>query len=194
MKRSAKKLILGTPGLGVEQIGGDFGSPWEYGGTWHDPERQHLIHVDGLDSEHIEDTWPYDIEVPDEVVRRIVRELGGNPDRSYLDADEQQEHYIEREVESAIEDWQTEEASQRDAKVALPVYITTDDFEPWMQAELEGALRDFDPAIHQQLTSTDVGKVLLVAERIGWYEFDSHPEKYTKSELANLLGLPEDKL
>lgn len=187
--RRTKEMILSVPAEKIEQIGGDR-SPWEYGGTWHDPLRQWLIHVDGLDAEGIEDTDPDNVEVPDEVVRRIIREHGGNPDQPLRAQPD-----IEDEVTEALREWQVEEAWRRDQQeVRQPVYVCTDDFEDWMQPDLEAALRDFDPAIHRQITRDDQQKIILVAGRIGWGEMDPSPERYSKVELARFLGIPEDKL
>lgn len=186
--RQTKELILSEP-PSVEQIAGDR-NPWEYGGTWHDPQRQWLIHVEGLDAHAIQDIEPDDVEVPDEIVRRIIREHNGNANQP-LSAQPD----IEDEVTEAMREWQIEEAWRRnEQEVRQPVFVCTDDFEDWMQADLEGALRDFDPAIHSQITRDDQQKIILVGGRIGWYELDPSPDYYSKIELARFLGIAEDKL
>lgn len=186
-------MILGTPDFGIEQVGGDFGDPWVYGGVWLNEPTDTLYAIRGLESEGIKDTEPDDIEVPPEVIRQIVTDLGGDPDRSWKDDDEQQEHYIERDVENAIFDWQYERAKEKDAQVRMTVYIASARLPAYLERDFLERERDFDRATWEEIQrGEDYGKVIIVAETWGWDHVGSDSMNVTKAELAEMLKLTPD--
>jgi hypothetical protein len=182
-------MILGGPAFDVEQVGGDYGDPWIYGGTWHDDNKGLLYHIDGLEGEGVKDIEPDDLEVPPELVRQIVVDLGGDPDQSWKDNDEQQEHYIEREVENAIGEWQYDRAKEENAKVHLTLHIAPDQFNPALQRSLEAERQSFDAETWEQITQDDVAKITVVAEREGWDHVSDNSMRVTKAQLTELLGM-----
>jgi hypothetical protein len=56
-----------------QQIGGDFGDPWLYGGDWFNQDTDEIIHFDGI--EYDKDIEYWDIEVPQEVLNKIGPEI-----------------------------------------------------------------------------------------------------------------------
>lgn len=171
----------GSSPKGWEQIGGDFGDPWTYGGTWFNKELDEIIHFPGVESED------YDVE----------------PDSERVDSRMTYPHYRAIVAELSLEntfrwekiedDLRQEQAELIKEELKFSYYRTTCESNEWIERDWAREIAE----IKQELEMSDeewaalppCGKEEAIANRIGWYEFDSSPEKISRGELSNLLGI-----
>lgn len=167
-------------GKGFTQIGGDFGSPWDYGGTWFNEETSQLIHFPGRDDER-------EIESSD----------------TKVDAQMQPSDYKAVLAAVTLEklgDWENVEDDIRlDKSTALNearryyYYSTVVDNDEWIDRDWAKEIaeikreQELDDEAWAALPAAQ--KEASIADRIGWHEFDHSPEKINRKELAELLGV-----
>lgn len=191
LARNIHKTSLGRAVPRYEQIGGDFGDAWTYGGTWvqtkHDdgnplgPEdTPEVVHVMGLESEGIDEPDVYTLEVPAQVEGRLRRE---NPD--------------EDDYEEAVEEWRMAEFDKLVAAQEMDVYrFRADEVEgedgSWPNPEQ--VRNDFDISQEDWDGMSNASKWEAIGMIHGFHELDSYPDKFTRDQLCSYLGILPDKL
>lgn len=165
---------------GWEQIGGDFGDPWVYGGTWCSVQSDNLIHFPGVESE--KDVEQDDLKVDKVVGAADYRAIIAAVSLDNLDGWET----IEDEIRS-------NKAEQLTAAVRHPYYRTyVEDSEvidkDWAR-EIGEVKQECEISDEDWAKMPAASKQEAVASRIGWEEFDHQPERITRAELSVLLGI-----
>lgn len=166
---------------GFEQISGDFGSPWDYGGTWVDQEGN-LVHFPGLDREDSKDVETSDTRIDSMLVPADYKLIVGH---IHLDDMDKWEN-VEEEVRQRY-------ADQITASRKFTVYRTTVEDDAWLERDWAREIAEIKAETEQPdedwAKNPPAIKQAAIADRIGWEEFDHYPEKYTKAELSSLLGI-----
>jgi len=189
----------------AEQIDGDMGSPWTYGGAWKSPHSEDdIFYIRGLEGEGIKDVESWDIEVPEAVEAAFIREAFGRdvPYRRVSDFEnitdpDDPGRYLYRdeegEVEDKLEEYRTQEAERRNAAITMPVYHFLDDYND-SDYDDENLKESSGMSDEDWAQIPDSAKLIEYGRYHGFEELDSYPEKYTKAELAKLLNWDEDDL
>lgn len=165
---------------GWEQISGDFGSPWDYGGTWYNAKLDELLHFPGVEGDKDTDSRlpVIDSKLTPYHYRAII-------DKLHLD-DQMAWENTEDEI-------RTEIASQMDAAKKFPYYRVVVDDNEWIERDYAKEIAEIK--VEQELTDETwaalppAQKEASLADRMGWHEFDLYPEKITRTELSVLLGI-----
>lgn len=169
---------------GFEQIGGDFGDPWSYGGTWFDPQSGTIVHFDGLDSGETGN----DVDADDKKI-----------DSTLTQADYQN---ITKDLQAERDEaWEDTESTIREAHAEVfnanrqfPVYRTVVEED----ATIESDWADDIVSVKDQWGDkgeeiwagmSPANKMAELAGYKGWYEFDYDSCSYTKAELSAFLGI-----
>lgn len=167
---------------GFVQISGDFGSPWDYGGTWFNEKTSDLIHFPGLDSEQAKEI-SYDSKLVDR--KLLSKDYMAIAGALHLDDTDKWE-----EVEEAA---RTEHADQLTKQVRHTYYRTQVETDEWIEKDWAKQIAEIKEDC--QISDEDwaalppAAKESHIADRIGWEEFDHYPQKITKAELSLLLGV-----
>jgi hypothetical protein len=109
------------------QIDGDYGDPWEYGGSWFNPARSIVWHFEGLETMEqlgIGEVDPDDIEVPPTMKAALDRQFPldyVDPDGD-LDWQERQRRDNERERDRLVGQYQYARAAYLNARKEFPWY------------------------------------------------------------------------
>lgn len=166
---------------GYVQIGGDFGNPWEYGGTWVREQDGDMVHFPGMDSEDKE------IETGDSRIdgRLTPQDYAVIVDKLHLDAVDA--------WENAEDEVRQRHADALNAARRFQFYHTSSETDEWIEkdwAEQIVEIKEESQMTDEQWAAlTAPMKTAAVADRIGWHEFDHYPGKTTKAELSELLGI-----
>lgn len=176
---------------GWTQVGGDFGSPWEYGGTWYHWTRKDILHCPGLEGQGLEDKASWDMTLTPEEEAALLAQFPVLDDGDGVDENE-------RDRDDAREEQLQAKADAFNAARKLPVYSFSEDPIAWLEKdwadaipELIGQWGEEGPAIWERMPLHQ--KWIALAECKGWYEFDHYPDHCTKAELRKRLG-PDIKL
>lgn len=151
-----------------EQIDGDFGDPWLYGGSWYTPVDNQIVHFEGTEQE--QEFGEDDVEVSERVLARI------------------NQIEDEQERETVLDRLKFEMARRMNEKRSFPVYrFDADPLDSWMDAnKVIGPVgisrKEFDalPLANQ---------LLEVGRYYGFHELDPSPDRYTRAELSKYLGI-----
>lgn len=163
-----------------EQIGGDFGDPWVYGGDWYNQFKHEIVHIDGLESEGIKDKEPWDVELTPEELAAIETQF--SPEE-YDNEDDR-----ERDKEEAIDNLKMQKSDAFNLLVEIPVYrfldeeLTPDDW-----PDQEAIAGQFGEGEWDHMSTA--GKWIEVGRYHGFHELDHYPDKFTKAKLSEYLGL-----
>ncbi|MGV0949327.1 MAG: hypothetical protein ACOYB3_01550 [Azonexus sp.] len=166
---------------GFVQISGDFGSPWDYGGTWFNEATGDLVHFPGLDGDS------KDIEPDDSRIDSMLNQENYNAILKVLHLDEDTEwENIEDEVRS-------EHAATLNAARKFTYYRTTVEDDKYIEKDYPREIADIKAETEQDdetwAALPPSIKQSSIADRIGWHEFDHYPVKITRAELSSLLGI-----
>jgi len=128
-----------------EQIEGDYGDPWEYGGTWYNPVTHTMLHFEGLETmEQLEigEIKSEDVEVPPQVMAKIDQQFP--PD--YVDPDgdlewqQRQRNDNERKRDQLIDQYKVARAAFLNERKKFPWYEIgvpeSGKLEQWMDAKV----------------------------------------------------------
>lgn len=185
----------------AEQIWGDFGDPWTYGGAWKDPGNGNILVIRGLEGSGIDEIDPDNVQIPSLVFKSIVDEIEGLPEgvesqedlTALEDVTDPEDHgsylYIDevREAEAALEEWRIKEAERLTELQEQPVYEFIDEEADWIDGELEERVADYHGNPEGPLSNAQ--KLLMYGEYAGFEELDSHPWGFTKSALSKRLNI-----
>lgn len=166
---------------GFEQIGGDFGNPWDYGGTWFSPQTNDLIHFPGIDDDE------KDVESSDPRIDSMLTpgEYASIANELHMDNTDK--------WENTEDDIRSEYATKLTDARKFRFYRTSVDGGEWIEKDWAKEIaeikqeQELDDATWAALP--DAQKEASIADRIGWEEFDHYPQKITRFELSMLLGI-----
>jgi hypothetical protein len=167
---------------GWEQIGGDFGDPWEYGGTWYSKQSDNIIHFPGVESEgEIESKSP-----------KVDRVMGAADYRKIVDAVNLDDFDAWENIEDEI---RTNKAEQLTAAVRHTYYRCyvddSDTIDKDWAREIAEVKSECEMSDEDWAKLPASSKEEAIANRIGWEEFDHQPERITRAALAVLLGIED---
>jgi hypothetical protein len=83
-----------------EQVGGDYGDPWTYGGEWYNPVTKEAVYFRGIEDE--KEIEPGDVNVPERVMAKIT----GKIHDPYLDTPEAKEDAAWHTKQLRHEEWE----------------------------------------------------------------------------------------
>lgn len=165
-----------------EQIGGDFGDPWIYGGDWYNQFKHEIVHINGLEGEGIKDKEPWDIKLTPEELAPIMAAYPESQDDPNTINDN------ERERDDAIENLKMTKSEAFNEAVEIPVYRFLDEElgpDDWPKQDEIAA--QFEPGVWASLPTAQ--KWIEVGRYHGFAELDSYPDRFTKAKLSKYLGL-----
>lgn len=166
-----------------EQIGGDFGSAWDYGGTWYNAETGTLVHFPGIDQEE-----RYEVDVDARVVDNKLKLDDYKRIANSLTLEDTQDAWedVENEIRQSIADRLTaaKKFSYYRAVVDDDASIESD----WAH-EIAGLKEELELDDEQWAKLSAAHKEAAIADRVGWHEFDHYPDAVTKAELSAILGI-----
>lgn len=166
----------------AEQINGDFGDPWLYGGAWLLPTSHEIVYIHGMEGEGVEEIQPRDVEVPERIKNKIVKRLGGDPTTWSRRSDP------EHDIEDAIDAWQERMAGFMNRALELHVYRwSVEPVEDWV--DVNGIRQTYGMSQDDWDSLPEPGKLIAAAEYHGLENFDSYPHKFTKAGLSKYLGV-----
>lgn len=182
-----------------EQIDGDYGDPWVYGATWHNPARDKptsdkwasIIHIDGIEGSGVEDKDPDSEEVQtlistDPEWQQKVEEMAAELREKYPRWSE------EDIIEKAKGDVAYDAAQYLDTLAEQTVYRTNVQDDPadesWITDKLDAVLEHAGIDISEWNRIGKAGRLVVAADYYGWHEFDHYPIKLNKQELSKKLG------
>jgi hypothetical protein len=111
-----------------EQVGGDFGDPWIYGGDWFNEHRDQLLHFYGIESEQEREIDPDDVEIPPHLREKIRQKIHdpdldepwAQEDLAWLERQKQRE---EDEIDEVIGHYQYARAAFLNARESYTFYM-----------------------------------------------------------------------
>lgn len=176
---------------GFKQIDGDFGDPWQYGGTWYsagiesDPKKwASIVHTDGTETEGVEEFWSGS---------RMVKDAARMPEwRAKIARLKATKYADDEDDERATDEVLDEIAAKMNDGIEITVYRTNADdpnTESWVTDRLDDVLSSVGVTKEQWDEMGPEGRLCIATQYFGWHEFDHYPEKYNKTELSNYLGL-----
>lgn len=156
-----------------EQIDGDYGDAWVYGGSWYNPMTREIVHHDGI--EHTKDYESWDMEVPDHVMAKINRIED------------------ERERDNVIDRLKDEMARVKNEKRKFRVYrfYAPDNgkLEPWMEKKVPRVAETVGMSIEDFLEMPLPNQILEIGRYSGMDNFDGSPDQFTRRELSSYLEI-----
>jgi hypothetical protein len=199
---------------GYTQIGGDFGDPWLYGGTWfskgieNDPGKwASVIHIDGLEGSEKKDydsrsdavlkLMDEDPRWRDKVAARVAEILPqklidqGN-DGQPADDPETVEWCREEATDEARDEVGELAAAHLNNSMTVSVYRTNAEDpneESWVVDRLDDLLSTVGVTREQWDNVGPEGRTEIVGDAMGWHELDHQPDEMTKQELSAYLGI-----
>lgn len=175
-----KKTLESEDSGSYEQIGGDYGDPWAYGGVWFNSVTGQLVATEGCEDDD-------DVDAGDKAVDSMLTHADYVSVLDALSID------VNNEWENTLDDVRQKYADSLTSSRAYKVYRTTVDSDEVIESDWadhvaaiksENNISDDDWAAMQP-----AAKEAEIATRVGWIEFDHYPDKYTKKELEKMLGL-----
>jgi hypothetical protein len=167
---------------GYEQVGGDFGDPWTYGGTWYKAEDGCIVHFDGLEGQGEEDIEGTDKGIDDKLQEVHYKQIAAALSLDHLDRWEN----VEDEIRDGI-------AERLNENRAFQVYRTCDESPETIESDWSSII----PHVKSSTGMSDedwasmptYAKLEAIADYSGWLEMDHQPDRYTKAELSVYLGI-----
>jgi hypothetical protein len=168
-----------------EQIGGDFGDPWAYGGDWYNPFKHEILHIDGLEGEGVKEVDAYDLEATPEEKAKLLQDFPVLVDPEDPGGGDQNERDREIEEESIL----AARADKLNSEIQMTVYRFLDeDIGPDDWPKQDEIAAQYDEGVYANMPTS--AKWLEVGRYHGFHELDHYPEKFTKAKLSEYLGLP----
>jgi hypothetical protein len=191
------------------QVGGDFGDPWVYGGTWYSAyvaksksRWDCIYHIDGMEGEGLSD---YDagskavkkaLEEPQYAALIAKRAEELLPDRlrsqgygKYPDADPAEEadtlKWCQREVlDDAKNEIADKLADEMNKNRTLAVYrVSDDDLFDNNPKRISEVVQFLGITLEEWEEMPTVDKIVAYADNYGWYNLDHDPVRMTKDDL-----------
>lgn len=169
-----------------EQIGGDFGDPWESGGHWFNPFKSELVVIRGLEGEGMRDYEIDDFEISNDELAQLQTHFPVKIDPEFPDDGDENE----RSRDDAREDMLQAKADKANLEYKMPVYRFLDEeFRPgeW-QFDIDQVKQSWGEQQYLWDTLPREQQWLAIGDLKGWEEFDPAPEQFTKAELKAYLG------
>jgi hypothetical protein len=164
-----------------EQIAGD-SDAWTHGGSWFNPFKQEIVHVNGLEGEGLKEVDSYDLELDPQEEAKLNADFPPFIDPDFPEDGDQNERDREIEKESIL----AAKADKINTEIKIPVYRFLDEeLDDWPQQDLIAA--QFEEGFWDKLSTAD--KWIEVGKWHGFQELDAHPDSFTKAELSKYLGL-----
>ena len=165
IRGKTEQVIGESTNKGYEQVGGDFGDPWLYGGTWYEAESTNLVHFEGTESDPDGEFESSDKAVDDKLETADYRAIMALVTLEDTDSWECKEDEIRED-----------KAAYLNAAKKFPVYRTfiadDEDFKPdFLPSVLDGT--GMDEEEYDKLPN--YAKVEMLASHMGWLEYDSYP-------------------
>ena len=163
-----------------QQISGDR-DWWAYGGTFYNPVKNEIVHIDGLEGSGIKDVEPWDVELDEQQTAAIMADYP-------VVADENGDDENEYERDQVIDSLKCEIASRKNAEEKQTVYRFTDETvhaDEWYNAE--DLARQFEEGQWENFPT--YVKWDMIGQHHGYHELDHYPDQFTKEELEKYLGL-----
>lgn len=165
-----------------EQIGGDYGDPWLYGGSWHNHYTGDIVHINGLEGEGVRERHYDDEKLTPEELAAIYAQFPKEADDPQVINDN------ERDRDEAIDALKLSKYEAREANQKLPVYRFCDEEIGEDEWPDQISIRSqFDPGVYDEMPTAQ--KWLEIGQYHGFHELDHYPDSYTKAELSKYLGV-----
>jgi hypothetical protein len=169
-----------------EQIGGDFGNPWESGGQWFNPFKSELVVIKGLEGEGMRDYEIDDFEISDEELAALQAEYPVKIDPEFPEYGDENERYRDEARDNILQ----AKADQANRDYKMSVYRFLDEeFHPgeW-ENDIDQVKQNWGEQQHIWDTLPREQQWLALGDVKGWEEFDPAPEQFTRAELKAYLG------
>jgi hypothetical protein len=179
-----------------EQIDGDFGSAWDYGGYFYNPIKRIIWYFEGMDVMDqlgIHEIQPEDVEVPPQVMANIEHRFPSN----YLDPDGDLEWQQrtrddnEREREQLVSQYQTARAAFLNERKRFPWYEihVSDDgkLDSWLEQHAEGAAQAMGQTVEEFRSWPLQNQLCELTRYVGVDEL-GHKFEMSKREAEQALG------
>jgi hypothetical protein len=180
------------------QIGGDYGDPWEYGGSWYNDARQEIWYFAGLEAE---ESGEYDPLAPDNI--RVPPGMQAALNRrfplDYVDPDgdaaagESQREANRREQERVIGNYQYARSAHlklRQRRTFWSIDTSRGRLEPWMEGEVSFVANSLGMSEEEFLDMPLPTQLLEFAHHFGFHEV-GEAFKMSQSEAREALGVPD---
>ena len=173
-----------------QQVGGDFGSAWDYGGMWYRASTGDFAAIDGLDANGIGYPDPHPSEAQKAELKAEAIEEAGDP-ADYLDQ-EDYERAVEELYDQNVDEWTNDAYEREEAAQAQPVYrfnfaeYELDDYDWREVAEVYGM------SMEELNDLPFSGKIDVLVGSHGYSWADGDPVSMNKQELAAFLEINLD--
>ena len=173
-----------------EQIDGDYGDPWLFGGAWYNSYQKRILYFDGTEDDEGE-IEPDMVEVPERMRLALLRKFP--IDYVDPDGDLEWQKRIRKENEAEIED-RVEKYREKRAKMlnderkhTVWDIGATDSLDQWMIDDLEKVASCHGISV-AEFTGHPMANQLLDMGRYFGYANIGYSDLYTKRELEEELG------
>ena len=164
---------------GFEQIGGDWGDAWAYGGTWFNPTTGDLVHFPGVEGEDVESDSPkIDKMLGDSHYRLIAGELTLEDTEQWIRQEDTTRQALAEQYNAEKEHTYYRTSVEKDATIESD----------WAR-EIAEIKQEQELTPEQWAEVSPASKMDDIAGRIGWDEFDHYPDKISRKDLGTLLGV-----
>ena len=178
------------------QVDGDWGDPWEYGGSWYNKTLGTVLHFEGMESwnqfPEERDFEPDNIEVPPELAANLERRFPSD----YVDPDgdlewqQKQRNRNERERDNLIGHYQYARAAFLNSRKKHAFYeiAVEDGWSNWALPHLESIAQSYGYSMEEFESQPMELKLLQLGRHIGFEEIGS-TVRMNKREAQELLGV-----
>ena len=167
---------------GYVQIGGDFGDPWDSGGTWYNEATGTIIHHDEL----TEKEWA-GVDEEDPRVDPMLTP------KNYWDIAKALTAEKECAWEGVESEIRTAHAEVVKAGLKFTYYVTCVEPDEVIERDWAKHIASIKAGLDngEELWSgmTPAEKIEALATHLGWHEFDYDANRATKAELSVILGI-----
>lgn len=171
-----------------EQIGGDFGDPWTYGGSWFNESQRKIIHFEGTDSDEEAEVDPDTIPVP----LTMQRALDSRYPLDYVDPDgdmewqQRQRDDNERERAKLIGNYQYARAAYLDSNKLHTLYEIDLDGHEWMDRKKAEVARVHGISVEEFEAMPRPNQIIDYGQYMGFHEIGTAFEA-SRREASRML-------
>lgn len=181
-----------------EQVGGDFGNPWEYGGEWHNPVTHKVLYFGGVESDPGKEVDYADVKVPEHVMANIIKRYHDPATDAEEDADHKK-WLLNREqfkIDQVVDAYKIGRADFLNNRVKLDFWLfdasEKDYVPPHLQRYVEPVRQQFDK--DADFDNWPIWQKLLEIGRYAGFEDFAEHIQMNKLEAQAFLGTGSRKL